>query len=187
MHLPWWKCDIRLRIICVLIYTGSDSPWSVSDACDVHECWVWISELKDAEHHIWLDESIFIVDWGRTMSTIHSRRVRSKICVQWGWLADPEATFSCGEMTYGSHAWSFSLPPSRRSMSVKHSHIIPVLVSISKQLGGFSWSFTRWEINIPKGQLSSCFGGRCMRMCDKNSQSQAEKENSQKTDYLPSF
>ena len=54
-----------LRIICSSIYTGRDSPWSVSSACNVHERWIGISELKDAEQHTWLDESLWIVD-GKT-------------------------------------------------------------------------------------------------------------------------
>lgn len=63
-----------LRIICLLISTGGDFSWSVSNARNVYECRIWISELKDAEHHTWPGESLWIVDLGGTVSTVHFRR-----------------------------------------------------------------------------------------------------------------
>lgn len=83
-----------LRLSCLLIYTGRDSPWSVSNACDEHEHWIWTSELKDVEHHIWPDESLWVVDLGGAVSTAHSRRQEAWWVIVEVWLAGCEARFS---------------------------------------------------------------------------------------------
>lgn len=63
-----------LRLNCLLIYAGRNSPWGVLNVCNEHEHWIWISELRDVDHHTWPDESLWVVDLGGAVNAVHSRR-----------------------------------------------------------------------------------------------------------------
>lgn len=77
-----------LRIIYLLVSTARNFLWSISNARDVCECWLWSSEMNEAGHHNWLWEPLWTVDLGGTWSTVHSGRQEAWwVLGEDGWLA----------------------------------------------------------------------------------------------------